>query len=171
MLLPAKRESGQYQRQVKPAIGLRACYAMPGTGRGCGATCIRTRCAMPGTDDADGPTRDVQKLHHCWDVAGTLYICLRACYAVFGTDVAYAAICLHAFYAVSSTDIAYAPTVVAGASRRGTLASYGSPSDVGTDIAYAAVVLRGARYWYRLCCYEAAVLTKTMMLRGSTALP
>eukprot|EP00961_Rhodomonas_salina_P267808 3618292-Rhodomonas_salina.1 len=37
-------------------------------------------------------------------------ICLRACYAMSGTDLAYGAICLRSCYAMSGTDLGYAAT-------------------------------------------------------------
>eukprot|EP00961_Rhodomonas_salina_P112726 1516425-Rhodomonas_salina.1 len=38
--------------------------------------------------------------------------CLRACYAMSGTDLAHAAICLRARYAMSGTDVAYGATAL-----------------------------------------------------------
>eukprot|EP00961_Rhodomonas_salina_P301921 3940659-Rhodomonas_salina.3 len=53
---------------------------------------------------------------------------LRTCYAMSGTDTAYAAVGLCTCYALSGTDIAYAATVQR--------ACYAMP---GTDLACAAV--------------------------------
>eukprot|EP00961_Rhodomonas_salina_P211617 2857511-Rhodomonas_salina.1 len=37
----------------------------------------------------------------------TSAMCLRACYAMPGTDLAYGAMCLRAYYAIPGTDRAY----------------------------------------------------------------
>eukprot|EP00961_Rhodomonas_salina_P243876 3295214-Rhodomonas_salina.3 len=79
--------------QVKSAIGLRACCAMPGTDVGGMRLCA---CyAMPGTDVAYGATRCSCETTHslyCRSTIASCASCLRACYAVPGTDVAYAGV-------------------------------------------------------------------------------
>eukprot|EP00961_Rhodomonas_salina_P139218 1873633-Rhodomonas_salina.1 len=53
-------------------------------------------------------------LRACYAMSGTDIAygatCLRACYAVSGTDMAHGAVCLGACYAMSGTDIAYGGT-------------------------------------------------------------
>eukprot|EP00961_Rhodomonas_salina_P190820 2574433-Rhodomonas_salina.2 len=84
-------------RSARSAIRLRACYAMSGTNTAHGAIGLRACYAMPGTDTAHGAVR-------CPALAVCAYAravqcpaltkpCIhrRAPYAMFGTEVAYAA--------------------------------------------------------------------------------
>eukprot|EP00961_Rhodomonas_salina_P081675 1098042-Rhodomonas_salina.1 len=104
-------------QEVNSAIGLRACYAMPGTDpahgticlRACyaasstdGAIALRARYAMPGTDLTDGAYQ--------MRITRSSGIGLRFCSAMPGTDVAYETIDLCTCYAMSGTDLAYRGT-------------------------------------------------------------
>eukprot|EP00961_Rhodomonas_salina_P224598 3036309-Rhodomonas_salina.1 len=89
------------------AIGLRACYAMPGTDIAYGAA--RGRGQGPRDSGREGGGGGGRGRGVGGGVLCTLQVCfaigLRACYAVSGTDLAYAAACS---YAMSGTDIANA---------------------------------------------------------------
>eukprot|EP00961_Rhodomonas_salina_P008361 113604-Rhodomonas_salina.1 len=55
-------------------------------------------------------------LRACYAISGTdllcIAICLRNCYAMSGTDLLSIVICLRACYAMSGTDLAYGVTVL-----------------------------------------------------------
>eukprot|EP00961_Rhodomonas_salina_P301262 3940391-Rhodomonas_salina.2 len=84
------------------------CYAMSGTDRE--PMVPRIRYKMLGTDWR--PVVPGRNVRHP--------IRLRACYAVSGSEIAYAAICLHAWYAMCGTEIAY------GYAKCGTEIAYGA---------------------------------------------
>eukprot|EP00961_Rhodomonas_salina_P185024 2498234-Rhodomonas_salina.5 len=96
-----------------------------------------------------------------------------------GSDIAHAATCLRACYAMSGTELAYAATSalarrVCGcqASRSAPLPAYRlatrSPKS-GTDIAYAAICLRAVRYCHSVCCYLPGTVMGVASYRGLRA--
>eukprot|EP00961_Rhodomonas_salina_P275524 3722609-Rhodomonas_salina.1 len=119
------------------------CYALSGTG-----TAPR-RMVLAGERDVRSP------------------ICLRACYAVSGTFVAFGAMSLRACYAVSGTGVAFgAMNLRACYAVSGNGAAYGATK---------SGIVRHVRYWHGVwCCRYAmfgtrsAVLTQRMLLPGSS---
>eukprot|EP00961_Rhodomonas_salina_P214988 2903700-Rhodomonas_salina.2 len=104
------------------AIGLRACYAVPGTDLGYAATRLPAtfRSAYRPSEAAKG-------------------IVLRTCYAMSGSDLAYGTICLCARYAMSGTGQVYGAIC---------LSSYALAMP-GTDVASSVISPRSAS----VCCY------------------
>eukprot|EP00961_Rhodomonas_salina_P236057 3190258-Rhodomonas_salina.2 len=115
------------------AIRLRACYPKPGTAlaSASGGICVRggtdvayaassayalaTRSPVliwrpmaHATGTPPTPTTSGTSLRACYAMSGTdeayATICLRACYAMPGTDIGYAAMCLRACYAKPGSD-------------------------------------------------------------------
>eukprot|EP00961_Rhodomonas_salina_P194295 2623540-Rhodomonas_salina.2 len=96
-------------------------------------------------------------------------ICLRACYAVSDTDLAYAStrmlrdvrywpsVCCYARATRCARMLLPAadPLPLAGGGERGSPQAGACYKMSGTGIAYAATcVLRDARYWHTVCCYR-----------------
>eukprot|EP00961_Rhodomonas_salina_P185629 2506417-Rhodomonas_salina.3 len=90
-------------------------------------------------------------LRACYAMFGTELvsgiICPRACCAMSGTDIAYSVICLSAFYAMSGSDLAYAGTSRPGRHQPTGIASLLSPYAMsGADVGYSTHVLCDVRY-------------------------
>eukprot|EP00961_Rhodomonas_salina_P171013 2305774-Rhodomonas_salina.3 len=118
--------SVRYLHRVCSAMGLRACYAMSGTDLAYGVTSgVRLSGACEERKRWRGTAPPPICLGTCYAMSvGEKHVLmqpcqvpypsgLRACYAMSGTDLAYAAICLRACYAVSGTDLAMPGTDLA----------------------------------------------------------
>eukprot|EP00961_Rhodomonas_salina_P100833 1356810-Rhodomonas_salina.1 len=80
---------------------------------------------------------------HCWVGPVQVAICLRFCYAMSGTDIAYGGMRLRTCYAMSSTDLAYGVT-----SALGRAGEEGEGEGEGGEAGEEAVVLSEVR---RMC--------------------